>query len=172
MTAMDLSTEFIRASRRFLSDEYLPKIDRCLQLLSDESVWWRPNEHTNSIGNLVLHLEGNVRQYVVSGVGKAPDLRRRSEEFASDGDFSADELRERLRETLTEVSAVLDELNPDALPEEREIQGRTMPVFQAIYHAVEHFSMHTGQIIHITKQLTDRDLEFYTFNDGSVQRRW
>lgn len=172
MAAMEISTEFIHTSRRYLSDEYLPKIDRCLQLLSNDELWWGPNEHTNSIGNLVLHLEGNVRQYIVSGVGRAQDVRRRDHEFASDAEFNARELRERLGKTIAEVSSILDQLESNTLAEEREIQGRTMTVFQAIYHAVEHFSMHTGQIIHITKQLTDRDLEFYTFHDGSVQKLW
>ena len=211
---MDISTEFIRASRRYLANEYLPKIERCLELLDEDEVWWRPNQHSNSIGNLVLHLAGNVRQYVVSGAGGEPDIRRRDEEFAAaqggkpaagstsavastsakgmksaerskleDSDTPTEgrtpaagrtlaELSEHLRATMADVARVLDDLDPAVLQEIRTVQGREMTVFKAIYHAVEHFSMHTGQIIQITKQLKDTDLNFYSFKDGSVQTWW
>lgn len=169
---MDITKQFIDASRRYLLEEYLPKIERCLDLLNDDEVWWRPNEHSNSIGNLVLHLAGNVRQYVVSGAGGAADVRQRDEEFSARKSRTPGELSGHLRTTIEEVAAVLDELEPAALGDVRTVQGREMTVFRAIYHAVEHFSMHTGQIIQTTKQLKDTDLQFYTFERGSVQRRW
>lgn len=169
---MDIPEAFIDASRRYLVGEYEPKITRCLELLSDDEIWWRPNERSNSIGNLVLHLAGNIRQYVVSGVGGEEDVRRRDEEFAARGVMPREDLLDHLHVTLHDVDGVLERLSSADLGERRVIQGRSTTVFDAIYHAVEHFSMHTGQIIQITKQLKDRDLGFYTFQDGSVQRTW
>ena len=168
----DVSLRFIQASRRYLTEEYLPKIEHCLSLLTDEEVWWRPNDHSNSIGTLVLHLAGNVRQYIVSGAGGRPDIRRRDEEFAAARGRSPEELADHLRATLDDVAEALNDLDPADLSEIRTVQGREMSVFDAVYHAVEHFSMHTGQIIQTTKQLKDADLAFYTFRDGGVQTRW
>ena len=78
----DVAHAFIAQSRRFLSDDYLPKIERCLEQLSDEQVWWRANDKSNSIGNLILHISGNARQWIVSGLGGEQDNRRRDDEFA------------------------------------------------------------------------------------------
>lgn len=168
----DVSTAFIDASRRYLTGQYVPKIGRCLEQLDDDQVWWRPNEHSNSVANLVLHLIGNVRQYVISGVGGRPDVRERAREFDARRRASGAELLAELRSTIEEVDRVLRDLDLALLPEVRSIQGRPMTVFDAIFHAVEHFSTHVGQIIYITKQLTDRDLGFYGFEDETVQQRW
>ena len=73
---------FIEEARRLLREDYLPKIERCLERLTDEQVWWRASEHSNSVGNLLLHLEGNLRQWVVCGAGGREDLRERDREFA------------------------------------------------------------------------------------------
>lgn len=169
---MDLPNEFIHASRRFLVEEYLPKIERCVNLLDYDAIWWQPNPHSNSVGTLIRHLQGNVRQYIVSGAGGEPDRRQRDEEFARRADVQPAELLEELRSTVSDVAATLERLDPHQLDAERTIQGRRMTVFEAIYHAVEHFSMHTGQIIYITKQLRDRDLEFYRFRDGAAESQW
>lgn len=169
---MDFSKEFIDASVEYLTGHYLPKIERCVELLTDDEIWWRPNEHSNSVGNLILHLEGNIRQYVVSGVGGAEDVRTRDREFEARGAIPGRELVELLRVTLRDVAQVLAGLDRGRLSDRHRIQGREMTAFAAIYHAVEHFSMHCGQIIQITKQLKDRDLGFYSFVAGGVQRRW
>src|SRR5690606_20082223 len=97
---MDLEREFVTTSRAYLTDEYGPKIRRCLALLDDEQIWWRPNEQVNSIGNLVLHLCGNIRQYVVSGVGGEDDVRRRDDEFAARGGQTRDDLDTLLSTTI------------------------------------------------------------------------
>src|SRR5690606_16860426 len=123
-------------------------------------------------GNLVLHLCGNIRQYVVSGIGGEDDVRRRDEEFEARGGTKRDDRDAMLSTTIEDVAAVLDRLDPAMLQERRTIQGRERTVFHALYHAIEHFSMHTGQIIQLTKHLTGRDLEFYWFRDGNVQRNW
>jgi uncharacterized damage-inducible protein DinB len=150
----------------------LPKIERCLERLTDEQVWWRPNSESNSIGNLTLHLCGNARQWIISGLGNERDQRTRDQEFSQTEIIPREKLIELLRGTLAEVESVLDGLNPKSLLESRMIQGRSVDVVQAIYHVTEHFSMHTGQIILMTKFLTYKDLGFYDFSSGVPQHRW
>ena len=163
---------FLDQSRRYLSDQYLPKIAACVERLSAEDVWWRGNPASNSAGNLLLHLAGNMRQWIISGVGGAPDQRQRQREFdARDGD-SAAELLDRLGNTVREADAVLAAIAPEELLERRAIQGHDVTVMEAIYHVVEHFSMHTGQIILLTKLRTGQDLEFYQVVDGVTRRHW
>src|ERR1700682_5512238 len=102
---------FVAQARAFLSDEYLPKIERCLETLTDEQLWWRANENSNSIGNLLLHLSGNARQWIVSGLGGVPDRRQRQGEFDERSVISKAELLARLKETLIDVDAVLGGLD-------------------------------------------------------------
>jgi uncharacterized damage-inducible protein DinB len=169
---MHTGQAFIAESRRYLVDEYLPKICGALEGLSTEDVWWRPNKESNSIGNLVLHLAGNARQWVVAGIGGAPDVRERQQEFDRDGGMTGRELLDLLEKTLEEVADVLGDLSEGRLGEERVIQGLPVTVLQALYHVVEHFSMHTGQIIYLAKLRTGRDLGFYRVMDGRVETLW
>lgn len=152
---------FIASARAYFSQDYLPKIERCLELLTDEQIWWRANPQSNSIGNLLLHLSGNVRQWIVCSLGGAPDGRDRDAEFAQRSIIPRDELLVRLRQTLTEADATLTRFDPDKLIERHVIQGLDVSALEAIFHVVEHFSMHTGQITLLTKQLTASDLHFY-----------
>ncbi|HXQ72430.1 MAG TPA: DinB family protein [Pyrinomonadaceae bacterium] len=163
---------FISCAREFLVEEYLPKIERCLERLTDEQIWWRPNEESNSIGNLVLHLCGNARQWIVAGVGGAADGRDRDAEFAQRESIARGELLALLRSTLTDIESVLKNLRPETLLERRTIQGSDVDALEAIFHVTEHFSMHTGQIIMLTKMLTSSDLRFYGFEDGAPVHRW
>ena len=164
---------FIDASRSYLRDEYLPKIERCLARLDEADVWWRPNDASNSIGNLMLHLAGNVRQWIVHGLGGAPDVRQRPQEFDARTSRSKEDLLDHLHAALDDVDAVLADLDPDALHEPRTIQGLDGTVLDVIYHVVEHFSMHTGQIIYVTKLRTGAPLAFYAVNDdGTVRTNW
>lgn len=166
------SERFISCAREFLVGEYLPKIERCLERLSDEQIWWRPNEESNSIGNLVLHLCGNARQWIVSGVGGAADARVRDAEFAQRELIPAVELLTLLRTTVSDVAAVLENLPPETLLEQRTIQGSNVDTLEAIFHVTEHFSMHAGQIFLLTKLLTATDLRFYEFDAGAPIERW
>ncbi len=170
----ETSQAFINQARTLLTRDYLPRIARCLEHLTDADVWWRANAESNSIGNLLLHLAGNVRQWIVSGVGGAADVRERDTEFASDAQaLPAGELLRRLRETLAEADEVLARLAPSRLSEVCRIQGRDgVTVLEAVFHVVEHFSMHTGQIILLTKIRTARDLAFYEFNAGVPREKW
>ncbi|MGW8267149.1 MAG: DinB family protein [Longimicrobiales bacterium] len=169
---MNTSSAFLTESRRYLMEEYLPKIGRSLEGLPPEDIWWRPNPESNSIGNLLLHLAGNARQWVVAGIGEQPDLRRRQEEFDEVGGRTGPELLAYLQETLEEVDGVLSGLPESRLEEERVIQGFTVTILQAIYHVVEHFSMHTGQIIYLSKLRCGKDLGFYQVQEGGVKRMW
>jgi uncharacterized damage-inducible protein DinB len=124
-------------------------------------MWIRGNESENAIGNLVLHLCGNVGQWIVSGVGGRPDVRDRDREFQTREGASAQELAERLSTVVDEATAVLAHVTAKRLSEPVTIQGYDVTVLECIYHVVEHFSGHTGQIIFATKALTGADLGFH-----------
>ena len=163
---------FLNRASQYLLGDYLPKIERCLEKLSDEQIWWRANEESNSIGNLILHLCGNARQWIVCGVGAAPDARNRDAEFAQRELISRDELVTLLRSTLSDVDATLQSVDPSTLLEYRKIQGNNVDILEAVFHVTEHFSMHTGQIIMLTKMMTSDDLRFYEFDEGVPVVRW
>jgi len=163
---------FIGNACHFLSAEYLPKIERCLEQLNDDQIWWRANPESNSVGNLVLHLCGNARQWIIAGLAGQTDNRRRDAEFAQTDVIPRSELREILRTTLAEVEAVITALDPETLLEKRMIQGKEVEILHALFHVTEHFSMHTGQIILLTKLLAQKDLRFYDFSTGVPLHRW
>jgi uncharacterized damage-inducible protein DinB len=163
---------FLGASRRYLTHELHPRIVASVERLPPEDIWWRPNPSSNSIGNLLLHLSGNLRQWIVAGVGGEADTRDREREFTIREPLPAAELLERLGETVRAADSVLAALDPARLTDEVHIQGRNATVLEAIYHAVEHFSMHTGQITYVTKLRTGEDLGFYELVDGIPRARW
>jgi len=169
---VDTGRAFIDRSRAYLRKDYFPKIRLAVEALPAEDIWWRPNDACNSIGNLILHLAGNVRQWVVSGIGGAPDLRRRQEEFDAGEGPSGDELLAHLEEVLEEVDRTLSGLLAMELSSRRVIQGMEVSVLDALFHVVEHFSTHTGQIIYISKLRSGRDLGFWEVNDGKAIPKW
>ena len=142
-------------------DQLSGRIQDCLDKLTGEQIWLRNTENENAVGNLVLHLCGNVRQWIGSGVAGKPDHRDRDSEFAARGSLSGAQLRERLSETVRETSEIIRNLPLARLTEPKTIQKYDVTVFEAIYHVVEHFSQHTGQIIFATKLLTGQDLGYY-----------
>ena len=145
------------------------RIEECLGRLTDEQIWARHSDNENAVGNLVLHLCGNVRQWIVSGVGGQPDVRARDREFAARGSVMREELRERLAGTLDAAVPVIEGMDAASLARTITVQGYEVTVLEAIYHVVEHFSMHTGQIIFATKLLTRQDLGFYAHLSGGTQ---
>jgi len=163
---------FLAEARRHLREDYLPKIERCLERLTDEQVWWRASERSNSVGNLLLHLEGNLRQWVVCGAGGAADARVRDREFEERRQLPREELLKALRAAVDEADDALARLDPAALLETRRVQGLDVTLLTAVFHAVEHFSMHTGQVILLTKMLADEDLAFYDFSGGVPRADW
>lgn len=151
---------FLANARQLIAKQNLPFIVKCLQQLSEEEIWWRPNPASNSAGNLVLHLCGNVRQWIISGLGGAPDKRQRDLEF-SDGPVARRELVTRLRRTVRDAFRVLVKLSDDSLARTYSIQGYHVSGLDAVFHVTEHFGYHTGQIIYITKLKRGEDLRFW-----------
>ena len=156
----EVSAIFLDASRKTLST-WLGRVEKCLGQLTPEQIWWRGQDNSNAIGNLVLHLCGNVRQWIVAGVGGAPDTRNRDAEFAQREPLAAAELLERLGATVRDADEVLARLKEEELTASRHIQVYDVTVFEAIHHVTEHFAMHSGQILYATKLLTGEDLGFY-----------
>ncbi|MGA9062677.1 MAG: DUF1572 family protein [Terracidiphilus sp.] len=163
MTSNDhqLAALFLESSRNTLLGQYWPRLKECVAPLTEEQVWWRPNDASNSIGNLLMHLNGNVRQWLVTSFNKDEDKRDRPAEFAAEGGLTASELLERLGATMEQVSEVLARLTPADLLASFEIQGYHVRGLDAVYHVAEHFGMHYGQIVYITKSLSGKDLGFY-----------
>jgi uncharacterized damage-inducible protein DinB len=157
----DIARTFLDKSRHLLMSDYLPKLERCLEELSDEDVWWRPNEASNSIGNLMLHLTGNLREWIIGGVGQRAFERIRQQEFDERSHLPGKELLARLRATLKEADDVLASVGPESLLTRRQIQNGVGTVLEAIYHVVEHFAMHTGQIIMLSKMRAGKDLRLW-----------
>src|ERR1700730_12047833 len=141
----------VRQWRSRFEERYLPRIVGCLEQLSDEEIWWRPNAASNSVGNLVLHVCGNMRQWIISGLGGAADLRERDKEFAERGPIGREALLEELRQTVREACAVLARVDSNDLTERRRIQQFDVTGYEAAAHVIEHVAYHSGQIIYITK---------------------
>ena len=173
MTPTESPQAFVDLSIYYLRDNYIPKIRKCLKHMNEEDIWWRPNESSNSAGNLILHLAGNIRQWIVSGVGQNPDVRDRQSEFTERGPMSTEKLLATLYKAIDDACDVLEKLDVARLSEPREIQGNSVNVMEAIYHVVEHCAMHTGQIIYVSKLRVGRDLAFYfVTDDGKATPRW
>ena len=165
---MTIETNFLTCAAENL-DQLAGRIEICLGKLSPDQIWMRGTENQNAVGNLVLHLNGNVRQWILAGIGGAPDHRIRDEEFAARGGTGPEALGELLRGTVDEALVVIRSLPPARLADQVTIQGYDGTVLKAIFHVVEHFSGHTAQIIFITKMLTGEDLGFYSYLTGSPQ---
>lgn len=146
-------------------DQMAGSIVVCLDALDDAEIWARSNESSNAVGNLVLHLAGNVRQWLLSGVGGAADQRQRDTEFSTRV-LGRSELRELFTRTIQEAIAVLRALPHGRLLEAMEIQGFRLTVLEAIYHVVEHFSGHAYQIILLAKAQRDQSFDFYSYLSG------
>lgn len=151
---------FLEFSARKLR-QLLTRIHTCLEKLDDTAIWLRAGDNSNSIGNLCLHLAGNVRQWILHGIDGQTDLRRRDAEFSAQGGVSKDELWLRLSSAVQQACAVLEHLPPEQLTETIRPQNYEVSTLEGIYHVVEHFAQHTGQILYATKAHTGEDLGFY-----------
>ena len=151
---------FLASWQDLLAKQNLPHIVECLQQLSEEEIWWRPNSASNSAGNLVLHLCGNVRQWIIAGLGGAEDRRDRDREFGERGPIPRQALVTQLRRTIRDACRVIARLSDDSLSRKYEIQGYRVTGMDAAFRVAEHFGHHTGQIIYITKLKRAQDLRF------------
>lgn len=142
-------------------DENMDKVQKCLGQLTEEQLWQRPNESSNSMGNLVLHLIGNITQYAISSLGGAEDKRKRDLEFTDTPGYSKDELLARLAKTVAEAKSCFASASGEELIKMRKVQSYNLSGLGVLLHVVEHFSYHTGQIAFYTKLLNNKDLGFY-----------
>lgn len=167
-----LADVFISRSRYWLTKEYPIKLRHCVNALPRESAWARPNETSNSIGNLLVHLTGNVTEWILGGVGGRSIKRNRAGEFAQTDGADADTLLDDLEAVLREADSVLAGLTGRDLERSIVIQGRETTVLGAIYHVVEHFAMHTGQIVLLTKIHAPGKIRFYEDAGGLARPTW
>ena len=145
----------------FRLDENPPRIEKCLNLLNEKEIWIRPNESSNSIGNLILHLCGNIRQYAISSLGNKPDVRERDLEFEARNGLSKVQLLQMFNQTIHEAKEVIYSLNTEDWLRKRTVQGFVFSGIGILIHVVEHLSYHTGQIAFFTKDLKNKPLGFY-----------
>ena len=157
----DVGLVFLEKSRRLLTSDYLPKIEHCLDRISAADIWWRPNEASNSIGNLILHLCGNVTMWIIGGVGGLPFERDRQLEFYERRQIPPADLRNRISRVVQQADEVMSGVSSEDLLSRRQIQGYDVTVLEAIYHVVEHFGMHTGQIITLSKARVGEDFKLW-----------
>ena len=163
---MTVEETFLKFSAEKL-EQLHSRIQDCLGRLTPEQVWTRNSDNENAVGNLVLHLSGNVCQWIGSGVAGLPDNRHRDAEFDARGGRAAKELSELLKTRVTDAAGIIRAVPAARLTERITPQGHDVTVLEAIAHVVEHFSMHTGQIIFLTKMLTGQDLAYYQHLRGS-----
>jgi uncharacterized damage-inducible protein DinB len=169
---METPEIFLERSRYYLSGEYVPKIRKCVAALSGDAVWERANESSNSVGNLLMHLAGNVREWIVSGVGGQPVERNRPAEFSTRTGSSVEMLMDGLEFAVAEADRVIAGLVAEDLVRPCTIQGRETTVLAAIYHVVEHFAMHTGQIVLMTKAHAPEAIHFYDDSGPTARPLW
>lgn len=158
MTKWD--SEFCRYAVVKLNDSFA-QIQKCLNLLTTEQIWHRPNEVSNSIGNLVIHLSGNVRQWISKGIDNRPFERDRVAEFSQRDPLPTEQIANTLEERLQEACEIISGMSEENLLQKRKIQGYEVSGLSAVFHVVEHFSLHTGQIVYATKILIEKDLSVY-----------
>jgi uncharacterized damage-inducible protein DinB len=162
------STEsFQELSARYL-EEYLEKIQIAVERLDEDQIWWRPAAGSNSVANLLLHLHGNLSLWVLKTLGGQPFERRRSEEFSADRTYRRKEMMDQLAQTVGRCADVIRSISTDDLARRIEVQDYNGNVLGGLFHAAEHMSYHTGQILWITKlqTLESEPLELYPQHRG------
>jgi uncharacterized damage-inducible protein DinB len=152
--------EFIQQSV-YRINENTKRVIKCLQDIDEPEIWQRPNENSNSIGNIILHLCGNIRQYAISSLSKREDIRVRDEEFSAKDGFNKKDLIAKLKKTVAEAVNIIESLDEPGLIKIYSVQGFNLSGIGIIIHVTEHYSYHTGQIAFWVKLLKNKDLGFY-----------
>jgi Protein of unknown function (DUF1572) len=160
LTAEDVTRSALDEANRLL-DECAARIAHCVNQLSDGQVWWRPAKSMNSIGNLILHLSGNLQQWIVSGIGGVADVRRRPAEFAERGPIPGSVLLDKLTQVVGAAKQTLSTVGPGELQRQRTIQGFTVTGWAAVLHSIPHFNGHTQEIISLTRMQLGDEYKFY-----------
>ena len=164
----DLVSEFLKNSSYRL-DEGTRMIKISLDSVSETDIWKKPNESSNSIGNQIAHICGNMTQYIIASLGERDDYRNRDEEFSMTGGFTKSQLIQKLEDTVKEAKIILKQCNKKQLIKIREVQGFKLSGIGIVIHAVEHYSYHTGQIAFWTKLMTNKDLGFFDGRDLNIK---
>lgn len=156
--------------RRVFEESYV-RIYKCLSLIDESQLWNSPQGNIASIGSLVLHLSGNARQWILSGLGDQPDNRNREDEFLIHRNIRKADFIFLLENLKVQLKHCLQELPPERLNKLHEIQGFKVSGFSVIVHVIEHFSYHTGQITTLTKLHTNADTGYYSDFDLNAHNR-
>jgi uncharacterized damage-inducible protein DinB len=159
---------FTSESARYLREVYLPRLRKAIETLPERDLWWRPHEKATSVGNLLLHLEGNLRQWILGGLRGTPGCRRRTEEFARREGGTREELVGALASTIEEAARVVE--RAEGLDRRLAVQGFETSVREAICHVVEHLSWHTGQIVWIAKMRAGEAHGIAFYDDSKLDR--
>ncbi len=170
MNPENVHKEIIEGAIRHFN-ENTDKVLHCLNQLTEEEVWQRPNDASNSVGNQLLHLCGNITQYAVSSLDQREDSRDRDSEFSTTEGLAKNELKEKLLHTVQMAIATLEKLPEAELMRVRSVQGFDYTGIAVIMHVVEHYSYHTGQIAFWTKLLKNKSLGFYDGIDLNVKNK-
>jgi len=157
----DAFVQEFRDQSIFRLHEKRDHIQKCFSLLSAEDIWWRPNAASNSVGNIILHLCGNIGQYIISSLGEQPDIRERDLEFATQAGYTKAELLSKITAVINQAAEVVAAASTEELSRERLVQGFQFSGLGVVLHAVEHLSYHVGQIAYIVKLREDRQVGLY-----------
>lgn len=163
-----LVSEFLENSIYRL-DEGTRMIEISLDSITESDIWKKPNESSNSVGNQIVHICGNMTQYIIASLGEQDDYRNRGEEFSMTDGFTKIQLIQKLEDTVNKAKLVLNGCNKRQLIKKREVQGFNLSGIGIVIHAVEHYSYHTGQIAFWTKLLTNKDLGFFDGRDLNIK---
>ena len=155
----ELGKAYLDWCRFRLMNHYWPRVQHCIGVLSQNDIWWREHEANNSVGNLLLHLTGNLNQFILAGIGGAPDTRDKPQEFAERQRMTKESLMSALERALLETDRTLASFEPSRFLDRTSVQDRERPYLEVISVVVEHFALHVGQIIYITKMKTGKDLK-------------
>ncbi|KPM33350.1 Hypothetical protein I595_253 [Croceitalea dokdonensis DOKDO 023] len=161
---MDKLTHFqeeLIAHCHYRMDESLRMLRISLSTLTEDEVWQKPNASLNSVGNLVLHLCGNMRQYGIASLTEMEDNRNRDIEFSTTGGYDKTGLLKQLETTVTEVKQVISATTVERFLQKQKVQGFEFSGIGNCIHLVEHLSYHTGQIAFWAKLLKNKQLGFY-----------
>ncbi|MEE9438081.1 MAG: DUF1572 family protein [Saprospiraceae bacterium] len=147
--------------KRRILIEGLERIKTCLNLVSYNQIWWKPNDNSNAIGNLILHLNGNVRQWLITTLNEDKDTRQRELEFLPNRQFTKRELLSIVNTLALDLEEVIPKISLEKLEKVYNVQGYKETLLSIIFHVIEHFSYHVGQITYITKMILDIDTRYY-----------
>ncbi|WP_435625613.1 DinB family protein [Flagellimonas sp.] len=164
----DFKMEFVNQAN-YRMDESLRMVKKCFDQLSEELIWKKPNSVANSIGNLILHLCGNITQYGIASLQGLDDERNRDEEFETVSGYTKSELLQKLEQTVELAKTSFNKVSTEELLKPRKVQGFEFSGIGNVVHVVEHFSYHTGQIALWTKLLNNQDLGFYDGFDLNIK---